>query len=298
MNYKLNLKKMKKKYRIWIIILFCLLGGAINAVGVKWFMKPANLIPLGSTGTAVAIESIIKKISNFDIPYFYVYFVLNMSLAFWAYFNLSKSLVVKSIVYIFGFTLASNFVPQIKITDQSYIQVIAGGTFNALSSLTVMFVGGTAAGYSFIGLYLSKIKNKPLVGVANTMGDFINMSIMLLFNGLEKVIMSLIASVVSQLIVDKLYNQSNYVSIHIVTKNPNLFVNYASSKLKRSSTLLKSKGSYNYEDNVTVVITISKFKFGMVKKELTQIDPSAYITIYNVNQVLGNVSSKVGVSGI
>lgn len=295
---KKSLNKIKFKYRIWLILFLCIIAGAINALGVKLFMKSLNLVPLGSTGTSVVFEKLLKVFFNVKIPYYYFYFLLNISICIWSYYKLSKSLVYKSILYVMSFTIVSTIIPEYVITKDKFVNIMTGGSLNAISNIIVLYVGGTSAGYTLIGLFVSKKVKKSVVGATNTLGDIVDMSIMIFFNGVENIIMSILASVVCLLIVDRFHSQSNYISLFIVTKNPTLFITYASQKLKRSATIINSTGSYSLEKNKTVMLTISKQNFGLVKKELMAIDPKAYITIYNVNQIIGNMKSKVGKSSI
>lgn len=290
------LKKFKIKYRILIIILFTTLGAALNAVGVKYFMRPIHLIPLGATGTGFAIEQVGLKLFKVNIPYYYAYFLINLVVETWAFFKLSKTLVITSMLYVLVFTVVSWLIPEIHITKDTFVNVVAGGMLNAIGNVLVLMVGGTAAGYTVIGLYLGKKFKKPMVGVVNTTSDIINMGVLSLFFGIEVVILSAIASAINSIVIDKYHNQSKFVTLNIVTKNPNVFTSYATSKLKRTATLMKSVGSYSQEENYTVVLTISKYKFSMVKRELSLLDPKAHITIYNVDQIIGNMKSTIGKS--
>lgn len=290
------LKKYKYKYRIIIIILFTVVGASINAIGVKYFMRPMKLVPLGATGTAFSIEQLGAKYLNLNLPYYYVYFVINIAIEIWAFFKLSRSLVIKSILYVVTFTLVSNFLPIGEWSHDTFVTTIAGGALNAIGNIMVLMVGGTAAGYTVIGLYLSRKLKKPMVGVVNTVSDVVNMGSLLPVIGIEVIILSLIASAVNSILIDKYHNQSNYVTLFIVTKYPNLFTSYANESLKRSATILESKGSYSRDDNYTVMLTLSKYRFSSVKKEVSKIDPNAHITIYNVNQIIGNMKSKIGKS--
>lgn len=292
------MKNFKQKYRMLWILFFTVLGAAINAYGVKVFMRPMHLVPLGATGTAVVIEQLSKKFLNLNVSYIYSYFVINFIVATWAYFKISKHLVIKSFVYVIAFTITSWLVPDQLITNDKFINTVSGAMCNAIGNLFVMFVGGTAAGYNFIGLFLSAKFKKSMVGTVNTTNDIFSISIISMFFGLERGIMSVIASVLNSFIIDKFHNQSNYVSLFIVTKKPNLFTSYATEKLKRSATIIDSIGSYTQNENSTLILTISKYKFGMVKKELSQIDPNAHITIYKVEQIIGNMKSKIGQSVI
>lgn len=290
--------KLKYKYRLIWIALLTIVGAAINAFGVKVFMRPMHLVPLGATGTAVVFEQIAKRFFNWNLSYIYLYFIINFIVAIWAYFKISKHLVYKSFLYVIAFTITSWVLPDFTLSNDKFINTVSGAMCNAIGNLFVMFVGGTAAGYNFIGLYLSSKYKKSMVGTVNTTNDIFSISIISMFFGVEKGIMSVIASVLNSFIIDKFHNQSNYVSLFIVTKKPNLFTHYATEKLNRSATLIDSIGSYSQTENTTLILTISKYKFSAVKRDLTKIDPNAHITIYNVSQIIGNMKSKVGKSVI
>lgn len=286
------------KHRKKLIYLILIIAAFINAFGVKIFMKPMHTIPVGVTGLSVIIEQLFEKYLNIKFQYYYVYFVLNSSLALWAYFFVSKQVAIKSVLYIITFTLVSTFLPKFVITNDKFLNIVSGGFCNGFSNVILLFVGGSAAGFNFIGIYLSKKLQRSFVGQFNLITNSIIIGVATIIYGLERGIMSLITTIINSSIIDRYHQQSNFVSLFIVTKKPNLFTEYATEKLKRSSTIIDSIGSYSQTENNTVILTISKQKFGMVKKELSIIDPDAHITIFNVHQIIGNMKSKVGQSAI
>lgn len=288
----------KSQIRLPIIILIIILAAFINAFSVKIFMKPLGLVPVGITGTSVLISQLSEKFIGFKFEYYYLYIFLNSMLSIWAWFFLSKRVVYKSILYIIIFFITSKYVPTYHLSDNKILNFISGGLCNGLSNVMLLFIGGSTAGYNFIGLYISKKAKKSLVGVLNLWTNGIMIGIATLIFGFEKGIMSLLTSMINSTIIDKYHNQSNFVSLFIVTNKPNLFTEYATEKLKRSSTIINSKGSYTQHDNSTIILTVSKTHFNAIKKDLLLIDPQAHITIFNVNQILGNMKSQVGKSTI
>lgn len=290
-----KLRPEMRKVIIWLIII---LSAFINAFGVKIFMKPLHAIPVGITGLCVLISQSFEKFLNIKVEYYYIYFLLNFILATWGYLFVSKELVKKSALYIISFTIISHILPNFHITSNRFLNIVGGAFCNSGSNVILLYVGASAAGFNFIGLFLSKKFQKSIVGKTNM---FINSTVILiatLIFGLERGIISFITVQINSAIIDRFHNQSNYVSLFIVTKKPNLYIEYANEFLQRSSTLIKSVGSYTQTSNNTIILTISKHKFGMVKKHLASIDENAHITIFGVDQVIGNMKSRIGKSSI
>lgn len=288
----------KKQLRYPLIFLLIILAAFLNAFSVKVFMKPLKVIPVGITGTSVLIEQLSEKFFHFKFPYYYLYAILNLSLASWAWFFLSKSTVIKSLIYIIVFFVTSRFVPDINLTNDQTLRIISGGLFNGFSNVILLFIGGSTAGYNFIGLYLSKKAKKSLVGSVNLWTNSVMIVIAGLIFGYERAIMSFVTALINSFLIDRYHNQSKFVSLFIVTNKPNLFTSYATEKLHRSATIISSVGSYSQQKNTTLILTLTKHKLGSVKRDLKNIDPNCHITIYNVNQIVGNMKSQVGESAI
>lgn len=291
----LSLKPAQKQVIIWLIIIF---SAFVNAFGVKIFMKPLHAIPVGISGLAVLIEQVFEKFLNFKFEYYYIYLVMNVVLALWGWFFVSKSLVKKSALYIISFTIISRLLPEFSVSHDYFINIVSGAICNSMSNVILLYVGSSAAGFNFIGLFLSKKLQKGVVGKTNFTINSTVISIAGLLFGLERAIISFITVMINSAIIDRFHNQANYVTLFIVTKKPNLFTEYATEHLKRTATILDSVGSYSQEKNYTILLTISKFRFGHLKKEISHIDKDAYITILSANQVIGNMKSKVGLSAI
>lgn len=288
----------KKQLRYPLIFLLIILAAFLNAFSVKVFMKPLKVIPVGITGTSVLIEQLSEKFFHIKFPYYYLYAILNLSLASWAWFFLSKSTVIKSLIYIIVFFVTSRFVPDINLTNDQTLRIISGGLFNGFSNVILLFIGGSTAGYNFIGLYLSKKAKKSLVGSVNLWTNSVMIVIAGLIFGYERAIMSFVTALINSFLIDRYHNQSKFVSLFIVTNKPNLFTSYATEKLHRSATIISSVGSYSQQKNTTLILTLTKHKLGSVKRDLKNIDPNCHITIYNVNQIVGNMKSQVGESAI
>lgn len=186
----------------------------------------------------------------------------------------------------------------ITIKNDTTLHIISAGLCNGFSNVILLFVGGSTAGYNFIGLYISKKIKKSYVGTFNLITNSTMIFIASLIFGYERAIMSLVTAIINSIIIDKYHNQSKYVSLFIVTKKQNLFTEYINEKLQRSATCFDSIGSYTRESNKTIILTVSKHKFGAIKRDLKLIDPKAHITIFKVEQILGNMKSKIGESAI
>lgn len=290
-------KRFKYIFKPIIIITIVIISALINAFGVKNFMHPMHLIPVGVPGLAIFLSKVFSFF-KINIPYYLLFLFINTSIGIWAYYKVSKNLVLKTILYIIMFTIFSKYIPVIYISKQPIVMVVGGAICNAVAGILLLFIGSSAGGYNFIGLYISKKKSKSYVGITNSILNYIVILLSIFLYSIEVAILSLIASTINAYLIDKFHNQSNYVSLFIVTKNPGVFSTYAVERLNRTATIIESKGSYSMSDNKTIILTLSKHKFGILKKELMQLDSEAHITIYNVNQIIGNMKSKIGKSAI
>lgn len=288
----------RREFKNFEVLVIVIISALFNAFGVKIFMGTLHSIPAGTTGLSVLISQIVSKFSNMSVEYYIIYLILNLIIAVWGYYFVSKELVKKSLLFIISFTLFSKVLPSFNITDNKFINILSAGLCNGISNVVLIYVGATSGGFDFIGIYLSKRFQKSLMGTVNIAINYTIILVATIIFGVERGIISLIIVFINSTIIDRYHNQSNYISIIIVTNKPNLFVEYISEKLHRSSTIIKSKGSYSQKDNTTLLVSMSKHRFNPMCEHFKKIDPHAFISIYNVEQVIGNMMSKIGESAI
>lgn len=293
-----KLKRFAHRHANPIISIIVIFAACLNAFGVKVFMHPLNTIPAGTTGVSVLFSQLMEKFLHLKFEYYIVYLILNLVIAIWGWIFVSKALVKRSLLFIVTFTIVSKFLPTYFISDDKFVNIVSGGICNGVSNAILLFVGASSGGFDFLGLYLSKLKKKSYMGIVNMSINVSIISIAALIFGFERGIMSIIIVFINSSIIDRYHNQSNYVTLLIVTNKPNLFTEYCTERMKRTATIINSVGSYSQKPNFTIVTTMSKYKFAKVKKELLKVDPKAHITILNVNQVIGNMKSFVGKSAI
>lgn len=289
-------KKIVKKNRN-IVILLILFGAAfLNAFSVKNFVSREQLLPSGISGLSVLFQYISKILFDHKISFYYFYILLNLPILIWAQRKLKGKIVLRTIQYVFMFTLCSVIMPDIKLSSDQIINSIAGGIANGLSISMLLYVGSSGGGMDLIGLYISKVYKKNFVGKANFILNVIIFVILGIIINPEKALLSLCSSYVSSVLIDKLHAQSNYVMLMIVTNHKERFIEYINEKMHRSSTVLDSVGSYTLNENNTMFVTISKFKYAKVVKDLKKIDSKSYIVTIKLEDVHGNTKSFVGES--
>ena len=111
---------------------------------------------------------------------------------------------------------------------------------------------------------------------------------LLLFN-VQVAIYSIIYSVFSGLIVDRLHQQNIAVMAWVFTKRKDSALrDYVTQRLHRSMTYWDATGAYQNNETEIFCICLSKYELEELRHALQEIDPDAFIVVEEGVRIHGN----------
>lgn len=294
----MGLKKWMAKFS-WINFLLITVAGIINAFGVTVFIAPVKLYDSGISGTSLLLSQLTPEF--FTLSFFLV--ILNIPLFILGYRRQGLTFTVYSIYAVIVYSLAAWMITDVLPIDVSMASPLAGtdlllcALFGGLisgvgSGLTIRF-GGAIDGIEVLSVIFAR-----QLGI--TVGSFIMGYNVLLYILAGIVLHSWILPLYSIITygaglktVDFIVEGFDREKAAIVITNQEKTVCKAISDAFGSGiTIIEGKGYYSDASKTIIYFVVNRFQIGKMKSLVHENDPSAFITISEVAEVLGSGVKK------
>ena len=279
----------------WTRLVLAVVGSLIYSVGINYFVTPAGLYTGGFLGVGQIIRTLLFQncgmdFGNFDIAGL-IYFALNIPVYLLAFRSISGNFGAKSLLCTVcnTFFLSVLVPPAEPILYDVLAASILGGIIAGAGIGLMLYDGGSSGGMDILGVYLIKKFSGVSVGKVNmTFNITLYIVCLLLFN-VQVAIYSIIYSVFSGLIVDKLHQQNIAVMAWVFTKRKdNALRDYVTEKLHRGMTYWDGTGAYQNSETEIFCICLSKYELEELRHALQTIDPEAFLVVQEGVHIHGN----------
>ena len=265
--------------------LLVLLGALIQALAMRLFLVPAQLVSGGISGAAQLI--------NFytDWPIGLMVFAGNVPLFFigWQYlggprFALRTAL---SIVAFSFFTDILVFVLPDGIVDDIVLNCLYGGVLLGVGLGLVYRGKGTSGGSDILG----RILNHRL-GISVSQAYLATDTVVILAAGFvfgwENALYALVTTYVSGLAAEMVLEGSGiFRTAIIVTNCPETVAREIMTVLERGVTMLDATGAYTGKQRPVLYCVINRSEVSRIKEIVKQADPKAFMVIGTAHEALG-----------
>jgi uncharacterized membrane-anchored protein YitT (DUF2179 family) len=90
-------------------------------------------------------------------------------------------------------------------------------------------------------------------------------------------------------VVDVVIEGINYdKTLFIISEKKDEIRNKIINDLKRGGTFIQAKGMYNGSDKTIIYTTVNRRELMILQSFINEIDPNAFLTVINANEVLGD----------
>jgi uncharacterized membrane-anchored protein YitT (DUF2179 family) len=286
------------------------LGAAIMAIGIGVFLVDAKVVPGGASGLAMSIH----YLSHGSVPVGVAVWIINVPLFIWGYMVLGKTFGLRTF---FGFSLCSFFIDFfrgdipfmgfIKLQELDAVKDLAQHDFLFLILIGSVLLGlglgiifkfrGSTAGSDIVAAIMQKkFGIKP--GQAIMIIDFFVIAfagIIIYMNNLspDKPALSLtlyafLLLFVSSKLIDIILDGFDYArAAFIISDKYNEIGNAIMNEMSRGATAIKTRGLYRNIEREMIYTIVTRKELGALTELTKRIDPSAFIIINNVHEVLG-----------
>lgn len=291
------MSKMKKALTYFVIALIAM-GMAFN---YELFVFPNKFAPSGINGICTMIQYL------FGISVGYLSLIINVPLAIWVYFNVSKSLAKRSMVYVVVNSLAlvildgidmSPFVYYTENGTSMILGPLVGGIIFGSGYSILVQASANSGGTDFIAAIIHKYRPEQnifwLIFGLNVVVACI--SYFVYDYQIEPVILCILYCFMSSTVTDRLTKSGrSAVRFEIITNYPNEIGQAIINRLHHSATVIPGKGMYLGKEVSMLICVVNKSQMAKLSQIIREY-PHTFAVMSSVNEVVGNFK-KIDKSG-
>jgi uncharacterized membrane-anchored protein YitT (DUF2179 family) len=283
---KLFFSEIDFSKRAIIDYLLILLGAFVQALALRLFLVPSDLVSGGISGLA----QLINHYSNFPIGLIVLLGNIPLFILGWQYLG-GPRFAVRTILSILAFSIFTDtlvlFMPGGGVTDDLVLNTLYGGLLLGIG-LGIVYRGrGTSGGTDILG----RILNRHF-GITISQAYLITDSVVVLGAGFvfgwSKALYGLVLIYVSGLAAETVLQGTNIIRTAIIVTAETEAVTHAiMHDLERGVTILSGTGGYTGEPKAVIYCTVSRMEINRLKILVHDIDPRAFMVIGQAQEALG-----------
>ena len=273
---------IKKIYPIFTI----LLGAAIYAFGLTYFVVPHHLFEGGATGITLITFYLFK------IPVSLMNLLINVPLFILAWKIFGAKSLYSSLLGTLALSAWLAFFERIPLhidlQGDLLITALIAGILLGIGLGIIFNAGGTTGGTDILARIINKYTHISMGKLLFILDFCILMLILLIFKDLRLVSYTLLFDFIVSRVID-LIGEGGYAGkgFMIITKRPDHLAKAINDDLGRGVTFISGQGYYSQKDLKIIYCIVGRNEIVKMKEMIHRIDPQAFITITEAHEILG-----------
>lgn len=278
--------------KVWTYFVIAAIAFAA-AVNYELFVFPNQFAPSGING----ICTMIQYVTGVSVGYLSL--LINLPLAIWCFYEVSRPIAVRSMIYVITFSVA------LLVLDHVDLSVIAYSTENGTSKIMGPLVAGIIMGFNYSILirasaytggtdFISAIihkrhPEKSVFSLSFTINAVVAIGSFFVYDyKVEPVIMCIVYSFASTTVGERFLKQGrSAVRFEIVTDHPDEVCRDIMTRLHHGATKIKATGAYTGKDTWIVMCVVNTAQASTLS-EIVQSYPKTFAMMSSVTGVMGN----------
>lgn len=285
---------MKNEHKQTVVLkkvlrgLAVVIGAFVTAYGLEAVLIPNNVSDGGVTGLSIVGSELI------GLPLGLLIAVLNIPFVFLGYKQIGKSFAIYSVIGIASLAVGTIMLHHIDpiIEGDTLLVTVVGGIIIGFGMGLALRNGGALDGIDMLAVLLSR---KLPFGTSDLI-LFLNMFVFIVVStvfGLQGAILSGIAYYIASKVIHIVEEGlSGAKTFKIISKQPELMVETIRDRLGRGATYNLVEGGYTNEQFREITCVINRLEESKMKEIIYEIDPNAFIMVYDVAEVRGGNFKK------
>ncbi|MFC2662416.1 MAG: YitT family protein [Eubacterium sp.] len=263
------------------------LGTWIAASAVFFFMMPSHLAVASVSGLAVVLVKLVPvglSVGSWTM-------VLNILCLFLAYFFVSKEFAAKTVYTSILLSLVIEFYEKVLpdyhgIMHESFLDLICY-LFVVSFGLAILFVrNSSSGGLDVISMMLNKYFRIPLGTGMAVAGACVSVSSFFVYDA-KTGVLSLLGTYLNGIILDHIiFGMKNRKKVCIVSTHVDEIKDFVLNELHSGASMYQQIGAYSNEVHPELEVIVERGEYNKLISFVTKIDPDAFVTIYNVGEVI------------
>lgn len=272
--------KIKDNYIISFIAIT--IGAFLSSIALNTLLLPNTILDGGIMG----VSMIISKLSGFSLSILML--VLNAPFIYIGYKHLGKGFLIRAIysmiIYSILIKVTEGFEP---ITEEMLLATVFGGALLGIGVGIVIRFGGCVDGTESVALVLSR-KITLSVGQIVLLFNLIIYSVAGILFGLDRGLYSILTYFITSKVIDLVSTGLEQTKqAFIITEKGTELSKVIYKTLGRTVTTIKGKGLISGDKEVLYCV-LTRIEIYELKKIVNAMDESAFITISDVTDIIGN----------
>lgn len=261
-------------------------GCIFMSIGINMFFKPYTIAPGGLSGLSL----VLGKLTGLPIPV--VMLAIGIPLVIFSIKILGIKDSIKTLIGMTVFSIVlgvTSSLSNFDVTKDVLLCSISGALCLGVGLGIVLKMDASTGGTDLIALMLNRaFPSVPLSKFMVILDGMVVISAGIASKNLETALYSGVALYIIVKIVDAIVSGLNYSKAFMIISNESDVLRDGITKeLDRGVTFLQGKGGYTNEDKNVLLVVVSKKQEVHLKKVIKNIDPSAFIIVSDVHEVLG-----------
>ncbi len=277
------MSKIKNKTTKNILsIIMLTIGSLVAAAALECFLIPNTILDGGITGISI----IISKLSG--VPLAFLVLLLNIPFIFIGYKNLGKSFLFRTIYSMMCFSFFLSFFGNfIAFTEEILLATVFGGALLGLGVGIVIHFGGCVDGTESVAIVISKKTNLSVGQIVLIFNLIIYGTAGFIF-GFDRAMYSLLTYLITFKVIDFVSEGLEQAKAAlIITEKGTSLSKEIYKKLGRTTTTIRGKGLISGEKEVLYCV-LTRIEVYEIKHIVEEMDESAFVTIIDVSDIIGN----------
>ena len=274
-----------KNMKLLQTVLGVLGGNAILAFSVAAFIVPHGIIMGGATGIGLLLSRVIS------LPLSSLILAVNAFLFVWGTLVLGKKFALTTIVSTFAypaFLSVAQMIPGItELTDNIMLAALYGGVLLGAGIGLIVKVGSSTGGTDILALIFHKWFHIP-VAVLLYVVDFLVLGSQIFDSTSEQVLYGIMTLVLETVFMNRvMLLGKSQIQLFIISDKYEEIKERVLKDIDAGVTMVHIETGYGGREQKGVLCVIQNRKLYSVREILQSIDPKAFITITQINEVSG-----------
>ncbi len=265
-----------------------LLGGVIQAIGLRLFLVPANLASGGVSG----ISQLVNHYTHWPIGLMVLIGNIPLFLIGWRFLG-GPRFVLRTAVAVLIYSLVTDllpvlpFFPRNGITDDIFLNSLYGAVVSGVGYGLVYRARATSGGSDILARILNHYRSIPMTQSYLMVDSAVILAAGFVF-GWKAALYAMIVLYVSGLVSETVLEGPGTVrTAMIVTSQVKMISDRIVDEMERGVTILEGTGAYTGSERPVIYCVITRSEVAPLKTIVHESDPDAFIVISTAHEVLG-----------
>lgn len=275
------MQKTLKKVWDWVTITAAI---AIVAAAVFFFLMPSNLSVGGISGLAIVLAKLVP------LPVSAITMALNVVLLVLGLIFIGREFGAKTIYTTIMLSVFIGLFEQLlpnfqSINGDAFVDMICYIFVLSVGQAILFKKNASSGGLDIVAKFLQKYLHIELGRGAAMAGMCIAVS-SIFVSDLKTVVLSVLGTYLGGVVLDHFIFGFNIKKrVCIISRKEQEIRNFILHDLHSGATIYQAQGAYDSQTHNEIIAIVDKNEYARLITYLEKNDPSAFVTVYNVNEV-------------